>query len=276
MKTIYTFLTAAFILLAAHTSSAQIRTIDYFNKGGIKLLSAVGAYYVEHTETNGSGGGIKTRFLKADNTKVSLYSYSSFEGDTTEEILDGTYSLWHSNGKLSEKGNYRNDSLDGKVNTWFESGQLSYEKFYVKGKLQDTLKGYYEDGTVRRIEIYQEGEMIKGNVFSKKGENLSYFPAFVMPEFLGGENAMIAYVSSNLKYPKEALEVGLSGLVLVDFIVEKDGSIKSIEVIKSISDDLDAEAIRVVRKMPRWKPGLNEGNLVPVRFILPVRFSIKG
>jgi periplasmic protein TonB len=113
-------------------------------------------------------------------------------------------------------------------------------------------------------------------VFSKKGANLAYFPAFVMPEFPGGEQAMIAYVSSNVKYPKEALEVGLSGLVLVDFIVEKDGSIKAIEIIKSISDALDTEAVRVVRTMPRWKPGLHEGNLVPVRFTLPVRFAIKG
>ncbi len=273
MKTIYTFLSATLILVVAHYASAQTKTVDYYNERGIKLSSAEGAYSFVYTEANSSGGGTRTRFLIADSTKVSLFTYSSFKGDSTEAILDGTYSLWHSNGKLSEKGNHKNNKFDGKVSTWFENGQLSYEKFYVNGKLQDTLKGYYEDGTVRRVEVYKEGEMVEGKVFSKEGANLPYFPAMVMPEFPRGEQAMMAYISQNIKYPKKAIRNDISGLVVVSFIVEKDGYIKTPEVIRSVSNDLDAEAIRVIQTMPRWKPGLNENNPVPVRFNLPVRFA---
>jgi TonB family protein len=273
MKILYTCLTAAFIVVTVHFASAQTQT-SYYNKGGVKLLSADGAHFFEQTDYNASGGGTRTRFLKANNVKVSLHNYSSFEGEEdNNEILNGDYYLWYNNGKLSEKGSYENNKLHGKFSTWFENGQLSYEKFYFKGELKDTLKGYYEDGALRRIEVYKEGEMVDGKVFSKAGVGLPYFPAFVMPEFPGGENAMIAYISKNLKYPEEALRYGISGLVLITFIVEKDGSIKTLEVIKSVYDVLDNEAIRIIRSMPRWKPGLNEGNLVPVSFTLPVRFA---
>jgi TonB family protein len=275
MKTIYTFLSATLILVAAHYASAQTKTVDYYNKKGVKLSSAEGAYYFEHTEANNTGGGTRTRFLKQDSTKVSLFTYSSFKGDSAKAILDGTYSLWHNNGKLSEKGNYASNELHGKLSIWFENGQLSYEKFYVKGKLQDTLKGYYEDGAVRRVEVYKDGEMVEGKVLSREGTVLPYFPAMVLPEFPGGQQTMMAYISQNVKYPEKAIRNEISGLVVISFIVDKDGSINTLEVTRSVHDMLDKEAIRIIKSMPLWKPGLLENNTVPVRFNLPVHFALQ-
>lgn len=273
MKTIYSLVTVAFILLNVQSAFAQTRTVAYYTKGGIRLLSAEGAYYIDSTEMNANGGGTVTRFIKSKNTKVSQYTYSSFEDENQKDTLDGDFSAWYSNGKLSEKGSYKKNELHGKVSNWFDTGQLSYEKLYENGKLHDTLKGYYEDGAVRRIEAYKAGEMVEGNVFSKSGTTIPYFPAFVLPKYPGGDNAMMAYISRNVKYPKEAVEAGDSGLVLISFIVEKDGTIRTLEVIKSISNALDNEALRVVRSMPRWEPGLHENKKVPVRFTLPVRFA---
>ena len=97
----------------------------------------------------------------------------------------------------------------------------------------------------------------------------------VMPEYPGGMTAMIDFMIQNVKYPKEAEKQKLEGRTLVSFIVEKDGSLSEIEVLKSSHPLLDNEALRVVGEMPKWKPGQQKGKPVRVRFVLPVSFALK-
>ena len=95
------------------------------------------------------------------------------------------------------------------------------------------------------------------------------------PVFPGGESALLSWLSVQLNYPINAQENGISGRVIVGFVIEKDGSISNVQVVKGVDKDLDAEAVRVVKKMPKWSPGKNNG--VPVRsfFNLPVAFILK-
>ena len=102
-----------------------------------------------------------------------------------------------------------------------------------------------------------------------------YEKAEVMPEFPGGEQAMINFVATNVTYPKEAMEKEISGRVLVGFIVEKDGSITETEVVKGIGGGCDEEAVRVVKAMPKWKPGKQKGKPVRVHFMLPIIFKLQ-
>jgi TonB family protein len=95
-----------------------------------------------------------------------------------------------------------------------------------------------------------------------------------MPKFPGGDAALMDYLIKNVKYPAEATKNGAQGRVLVQFIVEKDGSISEIEVVKKIDENLDAEAVRVVKAMPKWKPGMQKGEPVRVRFTLPIMFRL--
>ena len=95
-----------------------------------------------------------------------------------------------------------------------------------------------------------------------------------MPEFPGGMQELIAYLMQNIKYPISALQKGISGRVTTQFIVEKDGSITNVEVNRSIDAELDAEALRVVRAMPKWKPGKVKGEIVRVSYTLPVMFRL--
>nr|MBP7472675.1 energy transducer TonB [Prevotella sp.] len=97
----------------------------------------------------------------------------------------------------------------------------------------------------------------------------------VMPEYPGGFETMVKFLSSNMIYPKEAQKKGLEGRSLVSFIVEKDGALSNITVKKSAGKMFDDEAMRVVKKMPKWKPGRKDGKLVRVHFNLPVQFSLK-
>ena len=93
-----------------------------------------------------------------------------------------------------------------------------------------------------------------------------------MPEFPGGEKAMLKYLYDNLQYPKVDMENGIKGKVIVQFIIENDGSISDPKVLQGVSKTIDAEAIRVVNAMPKWKPGMQDGKPVKVQYTLPLRF----
>ena len=95
-----------------------------------------------------------------------------------------------------------------------------------------------------------------------------------MPSFPGGMEALMKFISENVKYPKEAEEKGLQGRVVVRYIIEKDGSISEVEIAKSVNEYLDAEAIRVVNAMPKWIPGKQKGENVRVKFTIPITFRL--
>ncbi|MCD8261233.1 MAG: energy transducer TonB [Bacteroides sp.] len=95
-----------------------------------------------------------------------------------------------------------------------------------------------------------------------------------MPEFPGGPQALLAYLSRNIKYPTSAQQAGDQGRVIVQFTVEADGSITSPKVRRGITPALDQEAIRIVEGMPDWIPGEDKGEKVAVFFILPIHFSL--
>lgn len=96
-----------------------------------------------------------------------------------------------------------------------------------------------------------------------------------MPTFPGGDAALFKYLSDNIKYPVIAQENGIQGRVICQFVVNRDGSIVDIEVVRSVDKSLDAEAIRVISKMPKWSPGKQRGKSVRVKYTLPVNFRLQ-
>ena len=93
-----------------------------------------------------------------------------------------------------------------------------------------------------------------------------------MPEFPGGRKNLMNYLAKNIKYPEEALKAKIEGRVFVNFIVEKDGSISHVKVLRGIGHGCDKESVRVVENMPRWKPGEQKGQPVRLSFNLPIKF----
>lgn len=96
------------------------------------------------------------------------------------------------------------------------------------------------------------------------------------PLFPGGNAAMMKFLSENIKYPVIAQENGIQGRVICNFVVEKDGSITDVQVVRGVDPSLDKEAVRVIQQMPRWKPGKQRGQAVRVRFTLPVVFRLQN
>ena len=96
-----------------------------------------------------------------------------------------------------------------------------------------------------------------------------------MPTYEGGDAALMKYIGENLKYPEEAKERGLQGRVVVGFIIEKDGSLTNFKVLRAVDRALDAEALRVVKGMPKWIPGRQNGQCVRVSYLLPIYICLQ-
>lgn len=96
-----------------------------------------------------------------------------------------------------------------------------------------------------------------------------------MPEFPGGYAALLKYLRDNIIFPTQAKEAGITGTVYVSFIVGKDGSINSVEVLRSVPGGCSEEAVRVIRGMPRWSPGKQLGKPVMVKYNLPIKFNLQ-
>lgn len=96
-----------------------------------------------------------------------------------------------------------------------------------------------------------------------------------MPEYPGGIKALLDYLCQNVKYPADAEKQKIEGRVIANFVVETDGSISNVEVFRPVFPSLDAEAVRVLSAMPKWKPGMQSGKVVRVKYTVPISFNLK-
>ena len=96
-----------------------------------------------------------------------------------------------------------------------------------------------------------------------------------MPEYPGGIQARFEYLQQNVKYPEDAKNQKVEGRVIATFVVETDGTINNVEVVKPAFPSLDAEAVRVLSAMPKWTPGMQSGKVVRVKYTVPINFNLK-
>ena len=96
-----------------------------------------------------------------------------------------------------------------------------------------------------------------------------------IPIFEGGDAALLKYLRENLKYPDKTKDRGVQGRLVIGFIVEKDGSLTDVKVLRPVDIDLDAEVLRVIKGMPKWIPGRQNGKRVRVRYLLPIHICLQ-
>lgn len=107
-------------------------------------------------------------------------------------------------------------------------------------------------------------------------EGEPYIPLDIEPEFPGGQESLIAYLQRNIRYPQKAREQHITGKVFVTFVIEKDGRVSHVRILRDIGGGCGQEAVRVVEAMPKWKAGMRQGKSVPAQFNLPVQFSLEN
>lgn len=117
---------------------------------------------------------------------------------------------------------------------------------------------------------------VEAPVEEEEEESVVFVVVETMPEFPGGQQALFKYLNENVKYPVIAQENGIQGRVICQFVVNKDGAIVDVEVVRSGGDpSLDKEAVRVIKSMPKWNPGKQRGKAVRVKYTVPVNFRLQ-
>jgi len=117
---------------------------------------------------------------------------------------------------------------------------------------------------------------IDGGTGTEENANSVYISVEVMPEYDGGFDALAKYLGKKMRYPSAAEAADVEGTVVVTFVVGRNGEIEDVKVLKGLGFGTDEEAIRVVKSMPRWKPGKQNGTPVAVRYTLPIKFALKN
>ena len=230
-------------------------------------LAAISMVAFAHTEAANNSNGIS----EAKGTEVSANDQTSMakfseKGRKVLIVVDGELAAIQD----SEQNDYTEEDLAG-------LGGIAPEEIAHIEVIKDTgalakLSSKWDVGTA---EVF--GAIL---VTTKKTESEDDGEVFMiveeMPEYPGGMGEMMKFLSRHIKYPAEAKQKGEQGRVVVSFIVGKDGKLRDFEVKRSVSTTLDAEAIRVCKTMPAWKPGTQRGQAVDCRFTLPVSFSLQG
>ncbi len=233
-------------------------------------------------------------------TKIATFKTNRFQ------IKHGKYQEYYDDGTLVKSGQYVDNKKSGE---WIESGwsgqyqkgkktgkwikkQLINDSFvtrkienYQEGNLHGTTIMYDSLGLVSREHVYEQGVLISGTTDGTQ----EFMVVEQMPRFPGCEDlyskdkdlkecadkALLQYIYSNVKYPKKAIRQSAQGEALISFVINKDGSVSQIKVLRGITKEIAKECVRLISKMPRWRPGMIDNKPVKVQYNLPVNFRLQ-
>jgi TonB family protein len=236
----------------------------YFLSGSTitQKLYAIGEY-----EKNSKTGKWEWWYANGQPKEVGHYSEVSYTDNYYSGIDYKIESFWDSTGnQLVQQGK-------GKVMYYHESALIS-EGSYVNGKKHDVWNTYFKDGKLKNKETFEYGVFKEGISYKENGESFTYTIQEVQPVPDGGMHGFMNYIMESMHYPKEARKKGIQGKVYVRFVIDRDGSVRDVEVLKGIGGGCDEEAMRVIRECPRWSPGIQRGQPVKVRMSIPLIFKL--
>jgi len=229
---------------------------------------AENGFIVDGKKEKAEGFGIKSEF----NDKLHLYKIWYLQSETPMaeyEVYDKKYT------NAGKTVSAIIPVKDGRYQEWYISGEKKVLSNYSNDKLNGNFQVFYMNGNIKRSEKWNNGEWISGECFDEEGNKTDYCSYQELATFIGGLPELYKYIGETLKYPVTAQMAGIQGRVYIHFLINKDGSITDVKVVKSINKDIDAEAVRIVREMPKWKPGRFEGKLVINEFTLPINFKLE-
>jgi TonB family protein len=198
--------------------------------------------------------------------RVSEYSMTgkpqSIENykDDSLHIRQGEYSNYNENGVPVYRANFVNGKADGTETYFYETGQLRATGQRKGGDFEGEWIGYFPSGKLAGKATYDHGKQVAGTFFHEDGSPNKEVPEFFHEStYPGGIPEFTRFLNKSLKYPKEAIKSNTQGTVVVQFIVNKDGSVSDLQIIRSVDKYLDDEALRVLRRMSNWEPAMMAG-----------------
>ncbi|MFD2513976.1 TonB family protein [Pontibacter locisalis] len=279
MKLLLTLATALLLhLLTIGNSEAQVKNVLYYDADMVPVKEVKVAKYIELFERENEeakNGMISLYRVAPDSASQILLSKGNYSSIFHPRKAHGQLLFYFPNGKRKGIQTYIDGVLHGLDMEWYENDSLKHNIGYKDGKYDGELKTFYESGKLKREELYKEGKQEYGRCYAEDGTAIPFVPYREMPQFPGGERAMLMFLGQNIRYPLNSQRSSIGGMVVLSFVVNKSGGIEGLRVLQSVNNELDREAMRVVKKMPNWTPGTFEGENVDVRYTLPVRFTIR-
>jgi len=261
------------LLVVIYTASASAQAVPdtvYLDKDKKKTTSQ--DYVVYLVTTPIADGKFTIEIFRKNGTLLSRGTFSSVK---PERIKEGHFTYFAENGVKMRDCYFKQNQIEGEELLFDTLGHLKLRSVFNQGKLNGNRTEYYTTGVIKRDEIYKDSIFVSGNCYNKKGKKVKFFSRDILPEYPGGEKAMIAFVRANLKYPKADMDSNIQGRVVVKFIVEADGSITNIDIAKGVDALIDEAAMDIVRQFPKFIPGTSDGKPIRVSFALPIVFALK-
>lgn len=214
--------------------------------------------------------------LKVD-TKLKAAYYQTLAKDNVQsnKIIERQYYLSGLPKKETYYLDYNRKIKDGTQKIWYNNGQLKSAVEYVDNKKQGLLLTYWENGQLKRKDTYENNKFKKGECFNADGSIKKHFDYQILPTFPGGEYKLLQFLKKTIVYPRDAMVMNIEGMVLVDFVILKDGTISNVALKSGISPELDQEALRVVKSMPKWIPASEDGDSIDCLFTIPIMYKTK-
>jgi TonB family protein len=228
--------------------------VSYYKNGNKREI----AYYVKGQLTD-------SLYKFHPNGNIYSISYITHPADTMMKII----TVKDSTGKdLVVNGN-------GEFTYYDNNFKYAIEKGTVKNGLRDGIWTGETEDQVTFKDTYSEGKLVSGTSTDEDGQTYTYTEVFVHPTFPGGPEKFYRYVRTNLMYPENALAKRYQGNVIVRFKVLHDGSLNDIHAINYAVPELAAEATRMVKSSPKWKPGVYRGMITEMSYTVPISFTIR-
>ncbi|MCD9018705.1 energy transducer TonB [Parachryseolinea silvisoli] len=215
----------------------------------------------------------------------SMEEYSQYDEKHTQ---DGKTIQFYENGNIKREGFYKNNIPEGEFIYYYENGKPRERVENIFDPKPRYLQAYdtqghelLTDGNGVMTDTNDAGEVIYSKVEAynikscykiKSAQDTVFLPIEQQAEYPGGMQAMMRFLSLNVKYPRAARKARTEGAVYASFVVGKDGVLQDFLIVKGIHPECDAEVIRILKLMNPWNPGIQRGQAVKSRFVLPVKF----
>lgn len=203
--------------------------------------------------------------------------YSVYNEDPKDRIRNGVTRYFYPNGNDSVVITLKDNRRTGQYFEYYPDGQVKIISTYKNGNIDGKFIEYHPNGKLRREEFYTMNKCEKGKLFSEDGEELEFEPYLIMPQFPGGNESFLKVLAKTQKYPAEAQEKKIEGLVVAQIFIDTDGSLWKTEIIKSVDPLLDNEVLRVLDALAmtfKWTPGKVDGEIKRMKVSVPCRFRL--
>jgi TonB family protein len=206
------------------------------------------------------------------------YTVTTYADSTKKAYSTKNYTI---GGHLRSDISYYDSSskrwhYDGNYLTYHENGKPKIKAGYIKGKLNGELTTWHANGQLKRKDVYVLDSAISGQCYTAAGKDTAWFPFHISFKYGNDIQEVSGFVRKNIRYPKSAYKAGIDGTVQIQFIVEKDATLSGVRIRRSVSTEIDAEALRVFKTVPaRWKPALEDGEPQRGYGILPIVFRLE-